>query len=60
MKNFVFTVMFMALAMCSLTACMKEGLSDVDVKVGGDLRTTFSTGSGGPAMKGRTRTGIGF
>ena len=60
MKNLVFTVVFMALTICSLTACMKDDLSNIDVKVDGDLRTTFSTGSGGSAMKSRARAGIGF
>ena len=60
MKNFVFTVVFMALALGTLSACMKDDLSNIDVKVDGDMKTTFSTGSGGSGMKSRMRTGIGF
>lgn len=60
MKKLMFTVVFAALALFSLTACMKDDLSDIDVKVDGDLKTTFSTGSGGSGMKSRMRSGIGF
>ena len=60
MKNFVFTVVFALLAMGTLSACMKDDLSNIDVKVDGDVKTTFSTGSNGSAMKSRMRTGIGF
>ena len=60
MKNFVFTVVFMALALGMLSACMKDELSNIDVKVDGDMKTTFSTGSGGSGMKSRMRTGISF
>ena len=60
MKNFVFIVVFTALAMGTLSACMKDDLSNIDVKVDGDLKTTFSTGSKGSGMMGRTRTGISF
>ena len=60
MKNFVFTVVFAALAIGTLSACVKDDLSNIDIKVDGDMRTTFSTGSGGSAMKSRTRVGIDF
>ena len=60
MKNFVFTVVFAALALGSLSACVKDDLSNIDVKVDGEFKTTFSTGSGGTAMKSRMRTGISF
>ena len=60
MKNFVFTVVFALLAMGTLSACMKDDLSNIDVKVDGDVKTTFSTGSNGSATKSRMRTGIGF
>ena len=60
MKNFVFTVVFAALAIGTLSACVKDDLSDIDIKVDGDVKTTFSTGSGGSAMKSRIRTGISF
>ena len=60
MKNFVFTVVFAALAIGTLSACMKDDLGNIDVKVDGDVKTTFSTGSGGSAAKHRARTGISF
>ena len=60
MKNFVFTAVFALLAMGTLSACMKDDLSNIDVKVDGDLKTTFSMGSGGSAMKSRARTGVSF
>ena len=60
MKNFVFTVVFAALAIGTLSACVKDDLSDIDIKVDGDVKTTFSTGSKGSGMMGRTRTGISF
>ena len=60
MKNFVFTVVFAALAIGTLSACMKDDLGNVDVKVDGDVKTTFSTGGKGSGMMGRTRTGISF
>ena len=60
MKNFVFTVVFAVLAMCTLSACMKDDLSNIDVKVDGDVKTSFSTGSGGSGMKSRARTGVSF
>ena len=60
MKNFVFTVVFAALALGMLSACMKDDLGNIDVKVDGDVKTTFSTGSRGSGMMSRTRTGISF
>ena len=60
MKNFVFTVVFALLAIGTLSACMKDDLGNVDVKVDGDVKTTFSTGSKCSGMMGRTRTGISF
>ena len=60
MKNFVFTVVFAVLAICTLSACMKDDLSNIDVKVDGDVKTSFSTGSGGSGMKSRARTGVSF
>ena len=60
MKNFVFTVVFAALAIGTLSACVKDDLSDIDIKVDGDVKTTFSTGSGGSGMKSRARTGVSF
>jgi hypothetical protein len=60
MKNFVFTVVFAVLAVGTLSACVKDDLSDIDIKVDGDVRTTFSTGSGGSGMMSRTRVGIDF
>ena len=60
MKNFVFTVVFAVLAICTLSACMKDDLSNIDVKIDGDLKTSFSTGSGGSGMKSRARTGVNF
>ena len=60
MKNFVFTVVFAVLAMCTLSSCMKDDLSNIDVKVDGDVKTSFSTGSGGSGMKSRARTGVSF
>ena len=60
MKNFVFIVVFTALAIGSLSACVKGDLSNIDIKVDGDFKTSFSTGSGGLAAKSRARTGVGF
>ena len=60
MKNFVFTVVFAALAIGTLSGCMKDDLSNIDIKVGGDVKTSFSAGSGGSCMKSRMRTGISF
>ena len=60
MKNFVFIVVFTALAIGSLSACVKDDLSNIDVKVDGEFKTSFSTGSGGSAAKHRARTGISF
>ena len=60
MKNFVFTVVFAALAIGTLSACMKDDLSNIDIKVDGDFKTSFSTGSRGPAVKSRARTGASF
>ena len=60
MKNFVFTVVFAALAIGTLSACVKDDLSSIDIKVDGEFKTTFSTGSSGSGMKNRTRTGVSF
>ena len=37
MKNFVFTVVFAALALGSLSACVKDDLSNIDIKVDGEF-----------------------
>ena len=60
MKNFVFTVVFAALVIGTLSACVKDDLSNIDIKVDGEFKTTFSTGSSGSAAKSRTRTGVSF
>ena len=60
MKNFMFAVVFVVFALCSLPACTKDDLSDIDVKVGGSMKTTFSTGGSGFGAGSRTRTGISF
>ena len=60
MKNFVFTVVFAALALGSLSACVKDDLNNIDIKVDGDFKTSFSTGSSGLAAKSRARAGVGF
>ena len=60
MKKFMFTAVFAVFALFSLTACMKDDLSNIDIKVDGDLKTSYSTGSGGSVMGSRARTGISF
>ena len=60
MKNFMFAVVFVVFALCSLPACTKDELSDIDVKVDGSMKTTFGTGSSGFGAGSRARTGIGF
>ena len=60
MKKSVFAAVLAVLALFCLSACMKDDLENIDVKVDGDLRTTFSTGSGGSGMKSRARTGVSF
>ena len=60
MKKSVFIVVLAVLALLCLSACMKDDLENIDVKVDGDLRTTFSTGSSGSGVYSRARTGIGF
>ena len=60
MKKLMSAVVIAVFALCSLPACTKDDLSNVDVKVGGSMKTTFSTGSRGFDAGSRTRTGVGF
>lgn len=60
MKKLMFAAVSAMLMFCSLTACVKDDLENIDVKIDGDLRTTFSTGSGGSGAYSRARTGISF
>ena len=60
MKKFMFTAVFIVLALFVLAGCTKDDLSSIDLKVDGDLKTSYSTGSGGSVMGSRARTGISF
>lgn len=60
MKKLMSAVVFVVFALCSLPACTKDDLSNIDVKVDGSMKTTFSTGSSGFGVGSRTRTGISF
>lgn len=60
MKKFLFSVISAVLALCWLSACVKDDLENVDVKVDGSLKTTFSTGSRASGASSSGRVGIGF
>ena len=60
MKKFMSAVVFVVFALCSLPACTKDDLSNVDIKVDGSMKTTMSTGSRGFGAGGSTRVGVGF
>ncbi len=60
MTTFFFRFLPMMLALFCLVACMKDDLENIDVKVDGSVKTTFSTGSGGSGAYSRTRTSISF
>ena len=60
MKKSLFRSLLMVFMLLCLTACMKDDLSNIDVKVDGSMKTSFSTGSGGSGAHSRARTGISF
>ena len=60
MKNFMFAVVFVVFALCSLPACTKDDLSNIELKTDGSMKTTFGTGSSGFGAGSRARTGISF
>ena len=60
MKKSLFRLLLTVFTLLCLTACMKDDLSNIDVKVDGSMKTSFSTGSGGFGAHSRARTGISF
>ena len=60
MKTFLFAAVSAVLALCCLSACTKDDLSNVDIKMDGSVKTSISTGSLAPGVQNRTRVGIGF
>lgn len=60
MKKSLFRSLLTVFMLLCLTACMKDDLSNIDVKVDGSVKTTFSTGSSGSGAYSRTRTGLSF
>ena len=59
MKALISRIFMVVLSLLCLTACMKDDLDAIDIKVDGSMKTSISTGSSS-GVHSRARSGLSF